>query len=107
MAEGSENQISQCGLYTIMLLMMLFGTLNTVVLKLMDETEVEGGVLVENSNGEFKPKVYNHPFFQGFNMFLGELMCLFVYFIKKQVTHKKTEEDQIPLSPGTKKANEV
>ena len=48
-------------------------------------------------------------------MFVGELMCLFVYFLKKACSKKKTvddsavqrdteqeefDEDGIPLSPG-------
>jgi len=39
-------------------------------------------------------------------MFVGELMCLFVYFGKKMTQKKKTDEDEVPLSPGTQAATE-
>ena len=50
---------------------------------------------------------FTHPYFQCANMFLGELMCLVVYFSRKACCAKKvTDEDQevIPLSPGTQMA---
>ena len=41
-------------------------------------------------------------------MFIGELMCLVVYFGKKAFSSKKTEdEDEIPLSPGTQMAQKT
>ena len=39
-------------------------------------------------------------------MFVGELMCLFVYFGRKLTQKKKTDEDEVPLSPGTQAATE-
>ena len=61
-------------LYVVMIAMLIFGTCNTIVMKNQDET------LVKNNDGvETK---FNHPFFQCANMFVGEFMCLFVYFGK-------------------------
>jgi drug/metabolite transporter (DMT)-like permease len=43
-------------------------------------------------------------------MFLGELMCLVVYFAKKLCCPKKTKTDdnqEIPLSPGTQMAQKT
>ena len=42
-------------------------------------------------------------------MFLGEFTCLGVYFVKRwwQNRNKIDEEDEVPLSPGTKDANKV
>jgi drug/metabolite transporter (DMT)-like permease len=41
-------------------------------------------------------------------MFLGEFTCLGVYFIKRWWQRRNaTEEDEVPLSPGTKDANKV
>ena len=40
-------------------------------------------------------------------MFVGELMCLFVYFGRKLTQKKKTDEDEVPLSPGTQAAVET
>ena len=41
-------------------------------------------------------------------MFVGEFTCLIVYFAKTRLFNKKkTEEEEIPMSPGTKDANKV
>lgn len=42
-------------------------------------------------------------------MFVGEFTCLLVYFVKTRLLNKKStdEEDETPLSPGTKDANKV
>ena len=40
-------------------------------------------------------------------MFVGELMCLFVYFGRKLTQKKKTDEDEVQLSPGTQAAVET
>jgi hypothetical protein len=75
-----------------MLLMMAFGTLNTIVLKYQDDYEMEN-----------EGKNYNHPFFQAVNMFFGEFTCLIVYFLKTSLSKKKVD-DPTPLSPGTELA---
>jgi hypothetical protein len=92
-----------------MMLMMLFGTANTLILKYQDDFEVGG----KDKNGD--PKLFNHPYFQTANMFLGEFCCLFVYAIKRayiRCSSKSNEDDpqsivDIPTSPGTKLAEEV
>jgi drug/metabolite transporter (DMT)-like permease len=41
-------------------------------------------------------------------MFVGEFTCLLIYFGKTYLSKAKTEEDEeIPMSPGTKDANKV
>jgi hypothetical protein len=54
---------------------------------------------------------FTHPYFQCANMFVGELMCLVVYFSRKACCGKKVkdEDDQevIPLSPGTQMAQKT
>lgn len=106
----NKNKISNAALYTIMILMMAFGTANTLILKYQDDFQV-GGV---DRNGD--PKQFNHPYFQCANMFLGEFVCLFVYAAKVQYLkckNKKTQDDPqsaqdaVPLSPGAKIAEEV
>ena len=91
-----------------MMLMLAFGTCNTIVMKVQDET------VVGEANG--KVKVFNHPFFQAANMFVGELMCLFVYFLRRAFTKSKRSgepgddfdsEEAIPVSPGTKLAQKT
>ena len=73
-------------------LMLLFGTCNTLAMKAQDNIDIGNG------------NTYTHPYVQCANMFIGELMCLIVYFIKTSLKKKKVTEGQmeIPLSPGTK-----
>lgn len=62
-----------------MLSMLIFGTANTVVMKAQDDTCVN-----KDEDGNCKDKVvFNHPYFQTANMFVGEMSCLLVYVIKK------------------------
>lgn len=103
MAEGEGNKIEPWKLYLLMCLMLTFGTLNTVIMKLMDETTV--------TNREGKTENFTHPYFQCANMFVGEFGCLLVYFMRKKYTEWKQgkvsegESIEVPLSPGTKLAN--
>ena len=74
--------------------MLIFGAANTLVMKYMDNTVVGNG------------QVFNHPYFQGIIMFAGELMCLFVYFIKvkcctKPESENAESEDTVALMDGT------
>ena len=48
---GEQKPIPNWQLYVIMVLMLIFGTLNTVVIKTQDEVVVG------------KDKKFNHPFF--------------------------------------------
>jgi hypothetical protein len=64
----------------LMIGMLVFGAANTLVMKYMDNTVVGNGQL------------FNHPYFQGIIMFTGELMCLFVYFIKVKCCTKPEPE---------------
>jgi len=41
-------------------------------------------------------------------MFVGEFTCLLIYFGKKYFAKEQVgEEEEIPMSPGTKEANKV
>ena len=88
-----------------MCLMLLFGTSNTVIMKLMD------GIKVTNKDGKLEN--FTHPYFQCANMFVGEFGCLLVYYLKKWYTERKQakisegESQEVPLSPGTKLANQT
>lgn len=77
-----KDEISKALLYTIMILMMLFGTANTIVMKYQDDF-----VVGENPDGS--ERVFTHPYFQCANMFLGELCCLFVFFGKRMYLRVK------------------
>ena len=74
-----------------MIFMLLFGAMNTLVMKGMDDT-----VLRHDKDG--KPIKFNHPYFQGSIMFLGEFTCLFVYLIKiycfKPAAEEKKDEEE-------------
>lgn len=54
-----------------MVLILIFGSLNTIVIKSMDQ--------VVTPNGKF-----NHPYFQSLIMFMGELICLPIYLLKSK-----------------------
>ena len=72
-----KDELPDWQLYGLMIAMLAFGTANTLVMKYQDEFKVASP---ESTSGKF-----THPYFQCANMFVGELMCLFVYFIKKAV----------------------
>jgi len=55
------------------LCMLLFGTLNTITIKIQDITEV-------GTSPKGKPLYFSHPGFQSACMFLGEFTCLLPYF---------------------------
>ena len=76
------EKVSKIVLYLLMLAMLLSGLSNTVVMKL------------QNSQTYFnydreKYMEYNHPFFQTFCMFVGELLCLPIYLLLKHFTKQK------------------
>lgn len=62
----AEN-ISAPILYALMLGMLIFGTCNTVFLKLQNSEEYY-------NDDKKKSMSYNHAFFQTFTMFIGELL---------------------------------
>ena len=64
-------------LYMIMLGMLLSGTGNTILLKIQNLTY---GVTLPTDPK--KPMPFTHPFVQCAVMFMGELLCLFVYGAK-------------------------
>jgi len=104
-SQGKKETVSPTVLYAIMGGLLFFGTCNTIVMKLQDEEKVDD-----------KGTKFNHPYFQCANMFVGEFMCLFVYFIKiacRKYRAKKSVDDdgnevmQIPLSPGAEQAEDL
>ena len=80
-----------------MLAMLFFGTCNTLVMKWQDQIEVADPII--NEDGKKEKQLFNHPFFQCANMFVGEFMCLFVFFAKTRF-NKSSSDQAIPLSPG-------
>ena len=71
-------------IYSFMIASLIFGTLNTIVGKAMDLTK---------SNGH----TFNHPYFQTAGMFLGEILCLFYYFVYRKL-NKQSLPVQEPLT---------
>lgn len=69
-------------LYSLMVGMLLTGTLNTIILKMQN-------LQTYYNEDKDKQMVYNHPFFQTFNMFIGELCCLAVYAFTYYRENKK------------------
>jgi drug/metabolite transporter (DMT)-like permease len=76
------EKISPIFLYMLMLGMLITGTINTVSLKLQNLEKY-----YNKSTGE--RQVYNHAFFQTFNMFIGEFLCLAVYGIQYIMDKRK------------------
>ena len=84
--QENPDTISNAALYTIMILMMLFGSANTLVMKAQDDFATDG------INVHGKPAHFIHPYFQCFNMFLGELCCLIPFFLKKLYYRRKLHQ---------------
>ena len=75
--QGKEQEkISNAQLYSIMVLMLAFGTCNTVIMKMQDDTVV--GTYSDGS-----PKKFTHPYFQCAVMFVGEFTCMIMYGMKR------------------------
>jgi hypothetical protein len=51
-----EDKVTNVQLYSIMCLMLVFGTLNTVIMKMQDD-------VVVGTNPDGTPKTFNHPYF--------------------------------------------
>jgi len=66
--------VSKWYLYSLMALMLFFGTCNTVLMKMQDDTVV-------GSAGQ----KFNHPYFQCAVMFVGEFACLVMYGAKRMM----------------------
>merc|ERR1712167_428862 len=63
--------------------MLVFGTLNTVVMKMQDD-------VVVGKNPDGTPRTFNHPYFQCAIMFVGEFFCFFVYGVKRMFSSSST-----------------
>jgi len=84
-----------------MSLMLVFGTCNTIVMKLQDQ-------VVVGKDKDGKDMLFTHPYFQCANMFIGEFCCIFAYLIRRQLNKKPADsDDEVPLSPGTKMATQT
>ena len=70
-------------------IMATAGTCNTMVAKIQDMLSSDG-------------TAYWHPYFQTATMFVGEFMCLFVYFGDRILNKPKTVPPSMPKKPGLK-----
>ena len=73
---NEKDKLPDWQLNCLMILMLIFGTANTLVMKYQDEYKIDDPDL-RGTSGKFV-----HPYFQCANMFLGEFCCLIVYFGK-------------------------
>ncbi len=69
--EKREAKLMGMPLYLVMLGMLISGSANTILMKVQNNTE---GL----NNAKF-----NHPYLQCAIMFIGEFLCLIVYFSKQ------------------------
>ena len=83
---SDSSPISKGTLYLLMFFMLIFGAANTLVMKYMDDS-----VTIPGKTPEEDVK-FNHPYFQGAIMFLGEFLCLGAYFVKTMIFKKKEDE---------------
>lgn len=83
------EHINPLVLYILMAAMVLSGAGLGIVLKLMNNVNVEG-------------QYFEHPFFQCLIMFIGESLCIFMYLIEKQALKRKY--GSIEASPGMQHA---
>lgn len=68
-------------IYIFMIMMLISGTANTLLMKFQVMQQVPGV-----AGGA--PMGFDHPFFQTLLMMIGELLCLFVYFMTREKTDK-------------------
>lgn len=96
-SHSGGGQLSPKTIYIFMGLMVLTGSINTVANKLQQSTVSLG-------------KVYSHPWFITFCMFLGEITCLLAYFIQKYRESKKIpllEENENLNNDGKEEVKEA
>lgn len=72
--------------------MLVFGTLNTVIMKMQDE-------VVVGTNADGTPNKFTHPYFQCAVMFIGEIFCLFLYGVKRLFASSEGSSGREGLNP--------
>lgn len=77
---GLSNRV----LYSLMVLLILFGTGNTIFMKAQDTFHVGG----KYANG--LPRIYAHPYVQTTTMFVAQFVCLIIYFGKKFCVYRNS-----------------
>lgn len=76
MASNLKPTIPNWQLYSLMMGMLITGAIDTLVVKYQDQQIVK----VDPETG--KGVKFHHPYFQCFNMFCGEMICLIYYGMK-------------------------
>lgn len=84
---SNQGKLTGIPLYSLMAGMLLFGTCNTIFMKLQDSVKIDG-------------VFFTHAFFQCAVMFVGELMCLVFYGGKLLYQRKYQSQQYLPSSPG-------
>ena len=97
---AGDREISNAGLYGLMVGMLLTGAANTLFMKYMDDEIVDRPKIGDN---------FNHPYMQSIIMFIGEFTVLGAYAIKVYCFRKVSDEDEeeIVTSPGTRQAEQA
>ena len=83
------KMIPRWWLFSLMSIMTVAGTCNTMVAKIQDMLSSDGNI-------------YWHPYFQTATMFVGELMCLFVYLGDRAINVPQIPKPPAPKKPGIK-----
>jgi drug/metabolite transporter (DMT)-like permease len=66
---------------------LIIGTVNTIISKLQDK------VCIDNCEGAI-PVYFEQPLVQTLNMFIGESLCLIVWYFGKSTTSEEQEQEQ-------------
>lgn len=80
--ESQDNNLSVFGFYLYMFLLVASGSINTIANKLQNITISLG-------------QKYNHSFFITFLMFVGESLCLLVFYLKKNKKNNFNQQQNI------------
>eukprot|EP00347_Sterkiella_histriomuscorum_P013774 403363419 len=96
---NQQDKLVGTRLLLVMLGMLLFGTCNTILMKIQNSTPID-----PNDPNPKRP-TFNHPFVQCAIMFLGECLCLVLYGLKLLYQSRQKETKSfVPQSPGTQQA---
>ena len=88
---SGEAKLIGTALYLVMFGMLISGSANTILMKVQN-----------NTTGFDHKTTFNHPFVQCAIMFVGEFLCLLVYFAKTMYlkSNKKEDPNAPPEPPG-------
>jgi len=89
----SQNKLPRSYLPPRIIKAVMFGTVSFGALEIISAKQ-QDDVVQNASTGQ----LWNHPFLQGFNMFVGEFLCLILYVILTKYSPGVFNEDEVNTS---------